>query len=409
MRPATLLIVLAFAAATPPQAAISYFTNVREVAISSPAQQNYISVDEEIWNHSRPDLGDLRLYAGDTQIPYALREQAAGIRNEEKSAKILNLGSSRGQTSFVIDLNGIPEYDRVRLQLDARDFLVTAGVDGQNDLTASQRTRIGSTTLYDFSHEELGSNSVLKLPPSTFRYLHVTLSPGIRPDQVKGASVSNIEEKKASWVPVQAKALETENGRQTVILLNLPPKMPVDRITFVVPARRVNFRRAVTMITADGTQITHGDISRIRMTRAGQTAVSENLDLDLPDMRTPALTITVENGDDPPLGLAVKAFSIERRIYFDPQGKTALKLYFGDQRLSPPVYDYAKFFRAEDVAARAELGPGTHNAAYASRPDERPWSERHSGIMWGAMIAAVGILALLALRGLKPTPPPSRT
>src|SRR5439155_4437441 len=218
----------------------AYFTNVREVAISAPDQQNYLTVDEEIWNYSRPDLADLRLYDPNTQVPYALREQAAGIRSEEKNAKILNLGTLRGRTEFVIDVGEIPEYDRVRLQLAAKNFLVSATVDGQNDLSRGPRTRLGSNTLYDFSREELGSNSVLKLPTSTFRYVHVTLSPGIRSDQVKGVTLSNIEEKKASWVPVEAATQQTENGRRTVILLNLPPKVPVDRITFQVPADRIN-------------------------------------------------------------------------------------------------------------------------------------------------------------------------
>lgn len=61
--------------------------------------------------------------------------------------------------------------------------------------------------------------------------------------------------------------------------------------------------------------------------------------------------------------------------YFDPQGKAVLKLYYGDERLSAPSYDYGKFFHLDESAAKAQLGPGSHNDAYTGRPDTRPWTD----------------------------------
>ena len=62
---------LALIASTP---AIPYFTNVRDVTAVAN-RQNYIVVDEEIWQHARPDLADIRLYKGEQQVPYVLRER----------------------------------------------------------------------------------------------------------------------------------------------------------------------------------------------------------------------------------------------------------------------------------------------------------------------------------------------
>src|SRR4029077_10915780 len=67
-----LLWFLTFAAAGPPEPAIAYFTNVREGHVTQPDRQNFFVVDEELWNHSRPDLGDLRLYDGESSVQYAL-------------------------------------------------------------------------------------------------------------------------------------------------------------------------------------------------------------------------------------------------------------------------------------------------------------------------------------------------
>jgi hypothetical protein len=114
------------------------------------------------------------------------------------------------------------------------------------------------------------------------------------------------------------------------------------------------------------------------------------------------LTITVDNGDNPPLQLtSVQPLSVERRVYFDPQGKTTLKLYYGDEKLSAPVYDYARFFHLDESAVQAPLGPGAHNDAYTPRPDKRPWSERHPAVLWAAMLLALAALTAVAIRGLK--------
>jgi hypothetical protein len=114
------------------------------------------------------------------------------------------------------------------------------------------------------------------------------------------------------------------------------------------------------------------------------------------------LKVTVDNGDNPPLSISgVELLSVERRVYFDPQGKSLLKLYYGESKLGAPVYDFARFFKADPAAAMATLGPGTHNEAYRGRPDDRPWSERHKAVLWLAMLLAVIVLAGLAIRGLK--------
>ena len=61
----------------------------------------------------------------------------------------------------------------------------------------------------------------------------------------------------------------------------------------------------------------------------------------------------MDNGDNPPLAISgVQLLSVERRVYFDPQGKSLLRLYYGDSKLESPVYDYAKFFKADPTAAK---------------------------------------------------------
>jgi hypothetical protein len=112
------------------------------------------------------------------------------------------------------------------------------------------------------------------------------------------------------------------------------------------------------------------------------------------------IKVTIANGDDPPLPLlSVQPLALERRVYFDPGGRSVLKMYYGDPKLQAPVYDYAKFFQEQPDAAQAQPGRAMHNAEYVGRPDERPWSERHKAVLWAAMLLAVAALAILAVRG----------
>ena len=390
------------------QPSLSYFTNRRTVTPGAAGRQNYIVIDEDIWNHARRDLADIRLYdLRGMQVPYSLIEQRGGIFSEEQPAKVLNLGAIKGHTEFDVAAGEIAEYDHSRLQLNAKDFVTTASVEGTNAAGQGRGTKLGSFTLYDFSRENLGSNSVLKLPPSSFPYLHVRLSSGIRPEQVKGATIYNVQEKQSAWTDVGLCHPGEQKEHSTILICDIPSRVPLERILFRVAPRQTNFRRNVSVTDEHGGQVASGGITRIRMNRGGTMVTSEELAVKaIPGQDSDRLTVTVDNGDDPALTFdSVQPQSIERRLYFEPQSETALNLYYGDQKLAAPVYDYAKFFKADPAAVKARLGTGTHNAAYHGRPDDRPWSERHRSLLWTAMLLAVAVLAGLAIRGLKTASP----
>ena len=396
----SLLFVFADGPARPEQA-ISYFTNIRDVHVAQPDRQNYFIVDEELWTHSRPDLGDLRLYDVNTPVQYYLAEQRARVSSDEVEAKILNLGTVSGQTEFDIDAEGLPEYDRVRLRLDAHDFVATASVAGGNAPSKATEVQLAPSTLYDFTKEQLGSNSLLKLPPSSFRYLHVKLSSPIRPPNVRGATIYNLHEQQALWTTTGTCAAPTQKRHVTLISCTVSKSFPVERIRLQIPPDQVNFHRAVTVEDGKGAPIFSGEIGRVRITRGGVLITNENVSVKIM-VGSDRYTLTIDNGDNPPImGITAEPQAVERRVYFDPQGKTALRLYYGDERLSAPEYDYARFFHLDASPAQAQLASGSHNPHYAGRPDERPWSDRHAVILWAAMLFAVIVLAALALQGLR--------
>ena len=399
---AAITAILVFAAADP-EPAIPYFKQVRDVSITAPDHQNYVVVDAAIWSHARADLSDLRLYDGTTQMPYQLTSRKATTTAQEDEAKILNLAQRGDHTEFDLDVGSATEYNRIRLVLNKKDFLVTANVSGGNELASASATAWPTpTTLFDFSREKLGGNFTITLPQWSFRYLHVRLSPGIAPEEVQSAFVGYVQERRAFWTDAGSCRVSLGEKRQTLITCEVPPAVPVDRILFDVPANRVNFRRSVSVANERGAQVAASTISRVRMNRGGASVVTDELAVNVFGQFSDHFTVTIENGDDPPLPFTkVQPQSLERRMYFEPQGKGKLKLYYGDEKLTAPEYDYAKFFREDPNASPAQLAPEAANPEYAGRPDDRPWSERHKAVLWAAMLAAVAVLGWLALRGLR--------
>src|SRR6266404_279113 len=180
MKAAALLLTVLVAGGH--QVSISYFSRTRNVAMQSNAQ-HYFVVDPDIWKFARPDLSDLRLYDGQEQVPYTLVEQSGGSSSQESPARILNLGKVGDHTEFDLDVRGLNEYARVHLELDAKNFINNAQIEGRSALNDRNGTALGSSTVYDLTAEGLGSNFVLKFPPSSFPYLHLHLAPGLSPSQ----------------------------------------------------------------------------------------------------------------------------------------------------------------------------------------------------------------------------------
>ena len=341
MKSFSAILLVGFVLAGPQeyQPSPAYFTNRRTVTPGAAGRQNYIVIDEDIWNHTRKDLADIRLYdPRGTQVPYSSIEQRGGIFSEEQPAKILNLGVIKGHTEFDVAAGEIAEYDRIRLQLNAKDFVTTASVEGTNAAGQSRGTKLGSFTLYDFSRENLGSNSVLKLPPSSFPYLHVRLSSGVRPEQVKGATIYNVQEKQSAWTDVGVCQPGEQKEHSTILICDVPPRVPLERILFRVAPGQINFRRNVSVTDERGGQVASGGITRIRMNRGGTMVTSEELAVKvIPGQDSDRLTVTIDNGDDPALTFdSVQPQSIERRLYFESQSETALNLYYGDPKLAAP-------------------------------------------------------------------------
>jgi len=386
---------------------LSYFKYQRPVQLTG-AGQYYLVVDESIWKHARADLGDLRLYAGETETPYSLVVERGSWERERADVPVLQQATVAGKTQFLIDMSQLAEYDHVDLKLATKNFVAHARVEGQDDPHGQRWASLGDSILYDLSKENLGGNHMLRLPRATYKYLRVTIDGPVKPEEVQGATSEMREDQPALWRDVGSTLQQEQKGKDTVFGFDAAENVPVERVKFAVEPTQPNFRRIVEIQNEKGVWLGSGEINRIHMVRGGQKIDSEDQDVDFYDNGQESglkiIKVVIHNGDDPPLKLTDASLQqLERRLYFDAPTGGQLTLYYGDEKLERPVYDYAKLFQRAKAAAAAQLGPEAPNAAYTGRPDDRPWSERHPAVLWITIIAAVAVLGAIALRSIRTT------
>lgn len=392
--------VLAVLLATSP--AISYFKYERQLGTASAGGQHYAVVDETVWQHALPNLDDLRLYAAGKEIPYARRTMRGSRETEQKTVRLLQPGTLGGKTQFLLDMSGVSEYDRITLTLRTRNYVAHARVDGQDDSHGTQWANLGTTTLFDLSDERLGHNSTLQIPVSTYKYLRITIDGLVKPSDVQSATAGIERAQEAVWRDLSSEPKQIQEGKDTVLTFAVPENVPVERVMLAIDPAQGNFQREIDMQNEKGATTGVGVISRIHMLRSGGKIDVDQTWLSINTTSLGQLRAVIHNGDDAPLRITRARFQqYERRIYFDCDAGASLGLYYGDQKLDAPVYDYAKLFQSDANAGQVQMGAEEANAGYTGRPDDRPWSERHPAILWAAILAAVAILGGIAVRSIK--------
>ena len=385
--------------------AISYFKYERQIGTASAAGQHYAVVDETVWAHALPNLDDLRLYSAGKEIPYARRTMWGSRETEQKIVRLLQPGTLGGKTQFLLDMSGVSEYDRIILTLKTKNYVAHARVEGQDDSHGKQWANLGTTTLFDLSEEKLGRNSTLQIPVSTYKFLRVTVDGPVKPSDVQGGTAGIERAQEAAWRDLSSEPKQTQEGKDTVLTFAVPENVPVERLMLVIDPAQGNFQRDLEMQSEKGFPTGAGEISRIHMQRNGGRIDVDQTWLSLRATGQGQLRVIIHNGDDAPLRITrARLQQYERRIYYDCDAGASLALYYGDQKLTSPVYEYAKLFQSNVNAEQTQMGAEEANAGYTGRPDDRPWSERHPSVLWAALLAAVAILGGIAVRSLKSAP-----
>ena len=399
-----------------------YFHYERQITAPTQAGSQICSIlDGNVYAHARPALSDLRLFVLDgnnrTEVPYALTLSQTAATGD--TARLLNPGLRGGHIVFDLEMPSRP-YTDVRLDLEGKNFLATAKVTGLRALADKDGTQVGSFTLFDLSGQHLGRSTTLKLAESSFPFLRVDLAftqaDGSRMDTtpaiIKGADVPPSRETQTVYTVVAESTAVIQRGRESVAMFDLPARVPVERVSVQVEAAdHTNFSRTVrlTARAASGTssepEVVTGEISRVRITQAGQEVRQESLGFPATlgsNAEAPAsVEVAIQNGDDRPLAIhAVRLEMRRRELCFNSPG-SPVTLFYGDNDLEAPAYDYNRVFQSGNQTQLVALGPEKKNTRFIGRDDTRSLTERHPELLWLGLLALIGVLGIVAFRSAK--------
>jgi hypothetical protein len=381
--------------------------------IPSVASQACLPLDVDIFAHAARNLADVRLYHDGSEVPYVIR-LVAPVAVTGAPLSLLNLGLQKKLTVFDA---AMPDgnYSDVDLNVAAHDFIATVTVAGSNRQGAAG-TSLGSSTIFDLTRQRLGRSTVLHLPESNFRYLHFEVAGPVTPPDITGLTVERQPDSAPSYKTVAQSLQPSQKDRSTIFETTVPAHVPVDRLVFVPGAEPVMFSRDVRItVQPDGTKplrddieapptpsIFNGNLLRVHSTEEGHRLDEERLVIDASaiELDTPARwTISIANGDDRPIdNVSVNLEMVERDLCFEAAGSGRYTLFYGDAALATPLYDYSVLFKPTSDTSHPTAAAEQRNPIYESRPDQRPFTDRHPALLWSALIAVILVLGAVALR-----------
>ena len=251
-------------------------------------------------------------------------------------------------------------------------------------------------------------------PPSRFRYLRVRVErdPKVDDDPVEIAALvvrRKVEvpgEFLDQTAPVSPReAVPTASGPGSAWVFELGgERVPCERLTLDVadPEFVRNYQIEAGGPDSDPAQpFTHISEGLWRR-RAGEPR--KPLVADFSEVTASRLRLVVTDSRNPPLELRSATFrAVAREVVFATPARaiSGLRLYYGNPRAEPPVYDFARNLPAilDPPPARVQLGGRSENPVY--RPEPKPFTERWPWVIYvilGAICLALGVIIISLAR-----------
>jgi hypothetical protein len=406
---AALALLLAAASAAPdvPDA----WSARRAIVLPALAGRGFVEValDAEIYARAAPELADLRVREpGGAEVAYVLRRHEQPERRTARELRTLDLVvTPEARTRFVLDAgDGASVHHGVELRIDARgrSFRVPVRVETSLDRRQWDLARAAGF-IYDVTGESRAADTTVTYPPSTARWLRVSIDPVDRQAVVvTGAAIRLDTPAAREEEPVAVAVVERTDDtprKRSRLTLDLGGRRPIDRLELDVVDR--NFHRVVLVEAGDDRQqwrwVGSAAVSALETPRVRERHTT----VRVPETAARYLRLTIDNHDARPLEIAgVRAAAVRRGLVFEAVPGGEYVLDYGNARATAPRYDLGPAVRSlgGERLAQATLGP----PVTLPPPGRAPWLDAQPVVMWSAM--AVAVLALGALlfrlaRGLR--------
>ncbi len=358
----------------------------REAEVRTSAGPARLALPAEVLAASRADLADVRLFASDgAEVPYLVESGDRGTASSAGPVTATLAGASRrrsgARVSEVFDLRppptpGVPYT--LALTVASPDFVRNLRVTTLSGAAGGAETLLAEGTVFRFQ-APLRELLTLPLPlvPAGARVLRVEIegqAVGLAGDAAgydgpfepvfRFVPRVAVNEPPTLTVPLELRETRRADGRTEVVAV-LPLGLRPDRIR--IETSSPNFARRVRIADARG-EVGSGDVFRVEALR---TRGGERLEVPIGAAWGDALTLTLEDGDSPPLAaLRVVAVVRQPSLLFFANGEP-LVLRFGGGRARAPRYDLAAFASLGVDRALSEESEVHGAQIEAARPNPR--------------------------------------
>jgi len=366
------------------------------IAVKPPAPVSAIVVDPNVCSASSATLRDLRIVRAGVEVPYrfeilsALREQIELQPAILNKAAVPNSGVQVVLDLAVLDLNGHPAHNRLRIATAQRNFKETVRIETSDDAHTWAVARIDGLIFDIATAGRDASNLIVDYPVSTRRYVRLTIPGWNNPDYLASAWLTHYKETGAIRDTVSTltpSATNDPKAQTTSLVADIGFQgLAYDRLNLTVDPGA--FSRSVEISTSPDAK---------EWSFAGQGVISqERVSIDFPDQWNRYVKITVFNRDSAPLKIPrVSLSALRRLLQFPSEAPGPYWLYSGNPEAKQPSYDLASLTPALPVS----VGAPEPNPQY--RPPTQPWSERNPHLLNFVLIAAVVLMGYITIRFLR--------
>jgi hypothetical protein len=355
-----------------------------------------------VMGQSRDDLADLRLFdAENHEIPYAIRVLQTTDQRQESGTRIFNRSTVGSASEATVDLGANAEHNEVEIQTTGQNFRRRVAIEGSNN-GQEWRTLRTDGVIFGFQSDgkTVDSNRV-SYPSSRYRYLRVRLnSDELSDDQAPEiadlkVSMSVHEEGVLStWdVPVPSyQLLRNQGAHATSWTIDFGSRLPCSQLTLIISDP--SFFRPFQVENVDDPQnprlIANGNLSR----RAIQEVKPQVITFDQEE-HVQRLRLQVTDYSNQTLSIeGITASAPVRQLVFElKQPQTfPLRLYFGNQKISEPHYDFENELTAKLKAKPIAISAGAIRQNPVFTPEPLPFTERAPWLIYLVLAASSLVL-----------------
>lgn len=401
------VLILSLSVAAAPGFEVSTWQFRRAISLlAKPAAYAQIVLDGEVYAASQEMLGDLRVVtANGTEVQYLLQHWPGERVEEPVASEVVRRATTAGESTYFelrVFRSGT-RHNQVRLAIEGTNFTRQVVVEDSDDRRSWQL--LAADTVYRFAEGAAGELTTIAYPPSSARYVRITIHNEGKPAlKIEGATVvheRSTPPREHRWFAGAAQVISDAETRTSSMIIDSGfARVPVSRIAMEIAAPLLFARDAEVAVSADAQQ--WSDVARWLIVRGPGAPREALLQRVFPEARARYVRVRIHNGDNPPLSVTRAAlYGIRRTMLFPVSGGSTHYLYLGNGSVASPDYDLP---RVLDVAAAtgstiaAVLGPVEANPAFTPPVVRRPWTEEHPYLLWGALGASILVILVLIVR-----------